>query len=91
MKQLSLFSREGIPYSSRKVLLRRAAITYLGGRCSNPDCRWLNADGTFGCTDFDILHIDHVKGGGNEEREKLSDIKIYRRVLEDTEGRYRAL
>lgn len=91
MKQLTLFIREETPYASRKVLLRRAALAYLGNRCSNPQCRWLNEDGTLGCTDPDILHIDHVKSDGNREREKLSDIQIYRRVLEDTEGRYRAL
>lgn len=76
---------------SRKVLLRLAALAYLGNRCSNPDCRWLNADGTFGCTDPDMLHIDHDDGSGAQERKALGDIAIYYRVLEDKEGKYKAL
>lgn len=72
---------------------RRRALAKLGGRCANPACQWLNADGSRGCTDERCLQIDHVKGGGNKER--LSGVghgwTFYRRVLADTEGLYQAL
>jgi hypothetical protein len=90
-QQLSLFSLPPDNRPSRKVLLRRAALAYLGNRCSNPNCRWMNNDGSFGCADLDMLHIDHVNRDGAKERRNLSDLMIYRRVLEDTEGRYRIL
>src|SRR5689334_21178393 len=48
--------------------LRRKLLAILGGRCSNPKCRPLNEDGTLGCTDLRILHIDHKNGNGNKDR-----------------------
>jgi hypothetical protein len=37
-------------------------------RCRNPECRWLNEDGTKGCNDKKALHFDHILGGGSIER-----------------------
>lgn len=39
-----------------------AMLAYGGCQCSWPGCD---------CTDLDILHIDHVNGGGNEHRREL--------------------
>ena len=51
----------------RQRNLRCEIVAKLGGRCSNPDCRWHNDDGTRGCTDIRALQIDHVGGGGSME------------------------
>lgn len=55
----------------RRTSLRQQAIERLGGRCSDPNCKWVNEDGSKGCTDFRVLQIDHVHGGGTRERKKL--------------------
>ena len=68
---------------------RDAIITYLGGRCSNPDCAWVNHDGTRGCADFRCLQIDHVRGDGAERRktkEERSKSMLYNTVLKTTPG-----
>jgi hypothetical protein len=47
--------------------IRHEVIVLLGGKCANPNCRWMNLDGTLGCIDERMLQIDHPKGGGNKE------------------------
>jgi len=64
---------------------REKAIAKLGGRCSSSTCRWLNDEGTLGCTDPRLLQIDHKNGGGTQERAKLSYDKMLLRVLEHSE------
>jgi hypothetical protein len=96
MKHLPLFDPPSpepkpIKYMSRQILMRKAALAFLGNRCSNPGCRWLNEDGTFGCNDLEMLHIDHVKKDGAWERRNLGSLRIYRQVMEDKEGRYAIL
>jgi predicted metal-binding protein len=73
--------------------LKTAAFTKLGNRCNNPECRWLNADGTLGCTDRDALQIDHVLGGGVQEHRALkhNHSKFHRMVIADTVGKYQLL
>lgn len=51
----------------RQRNLRTEILAKLGGRCESPGCRWLNDDGTSGCTDSRALQIDHVEGGGSAE------------------------
>ena len=51
----------------RQRSLRIEILAALGGRCQEPDCRWVNDDGTRGCTDARILQIDHVRAGGSAE------------------------
>lgn len=34
-------------------------------RCKNSACRWLNKDGTVGCTDINLLEFNHKEGGGH--------------------------
>ena len=53
--------------------LKREARKILGGRCANPRCRWLNDDGTMGCTDERALVFDHLDGGGGEARREGKD------------------
>src|SRR5262245_28383190 len=53
--------------------LKREARKLLGGRCDSADCRWLNADGTFGCTDERALVFDHIDGGGSSARAEGRD------------------
>ncbi|SRR6266446_6676306 len=72
--------------------IRKAVLALLGERCANPNCRWLNDDGTVGCTDERLLHVDHVKGGGNQERKLLgSPHQIYKKVLAQQGKGYRLL
>ena len=47
---------------------RDAAIVYLGGRCADSRCGWINIDGTKGCTIPSCLQIDHVLGDGAKRR-----------------------
>jgi hypothetical protein len=62
----SLFKgdKQQIRYQSK----REAAIAYLGGRCADPRCGWINSDGTKGCTVLSCLQIDHVLGDGAKRR-----------------------
>ena len=53
--------------------LRDAARNKLGSRCANPECLWINADGSKGCSDQRCLQIDHVLGGGQKERRKYKN------------------
>jgi hypothetical protein len=70
--------------------LRNQAFEKLGNQCANPQCRWVNEDGTQGCTDQRCLQIDHVLDDGYKERH-LAMVVIYRKVLLDSEGRYQLL
>ena len=47
--------------------LRSENIEKLGGRCSNPDCRWHNEDGTIGCSDKRSLEFDYKDEDGAKE------------------------
>lgn len=71
---------------------RQAALQKLGNRCANPECRWMNADGSLGCTDWRCLQVDNVLGGGNQERKRgLISHALYKDVLADETGKYQAL
>lgn len=77
----------------RQRTLRLEIVARLGGRCANPDCRWLNEDGTRGCTDVRALQIDHVAAGGSTELQAGhgAGLKHLYRVRNDTTGRYQIL
>jgi RNase P subunit RPR2 len=55
-------------FNSKK--LRLAVMAYLGNKCVK--C---------GFTDLRALQIDHVNGGGNIERKKISWYLIYKKIL----------
>lgn len=76
--------------SARK---RNEVVARLGGKCSNPNCRWMNEDGTLGCTDFRCLNIDHVNGDGKEERKRPNYLReMYKAILDgNCDGRYQLL
>jgi len=61
-------------------------IAKLGGRCMSPGCRWLNEDGSMGCTEVMVLQIDHVNGGGTKEQRQLHVEKMLRKVLSSESG-----
>jgi hypothetical protein len=71
--------------------LTRKVIAFLGGRCSSPSCRWVNEDGSTGCTDERALQIDHVNGGGTKEKKTISRIAFLRKVLSDVSHTYQLL
>ena len=73
--------------------LHGKAIAALGGRCANPDCRWINEDGSRGCTDPRCLQIDHVNGDGADDRRFFKHIlSFYRFVIKNgSQGKYQAL
>jgi predicted HNH restriction endonuclease len=64
----------------RQNQTREKVLQILGGRCSSSYCRWVNEDGTFGCSNLEMLHIDHVFGGGNVER-KQGYTAMIRKIL----------
>src|ERR1039458_555180 len=61
--------------------LRAKVLLKLGSKCANKWCRHLNPDGTLGCKDLRILHIDHKKGGGNKDRLTLWSQQIWKKAL----------
>lgn len=44
-------------------LLTESIRLSLGGKCNSQTCRWVNADGSIGCTDSRALQIDLIHGG----------------------------
>lgn len=68
-----------------------AAIAFLGSRCANPKCRYLNEHGSLGCTDVRLLQIDHPKNDGYKERLSHSQMSIYKKILSSQPGEYRLL
>lgn len=71
---------------------KNAVFALLGNRCNNPNCRYLNLDGTLGCTDIRLLHLDHINGGGRKERQILqTQTAMWRKVLKDEGKGYRLL
>ena len=70
---------------------RDAAVARLGGRCANPACQWLNADGSRGCTDRRCLQIDHIDGGGIRESQKIGTHGIYRKIWKGQTAGYQLL
>lgn len=70
-------------------VLRNKVLSLLGNQCSSPNCRWINEDGTMGCTLKACLQIDHVRGGGRREKEKGAS--LLRKVLRDKTGAYQLL
>ena len=77
--------------SIRRRQFRHDAIIKLGGRCVSPNCKWVNEDGTSGCTDFRILQFDHVKGKGTKDRKKRGFEKLCKAVLKDNKGEFQLL
>ena len=61
--------------------IRAAVIAYLGGKCSDPNCRWMNEDGTMGCKEVEMLQVDHVNGGGSKERKSLCLYSQAKRIM----------
>lgn len=77
---------KAIANSKRRHRLRMDIIAKLGGRCSSRECRWMNADGSMGCMDVRVLHIDHIDGGGTKERNRLNVEAMWKKVLASTSG-----
>lgn len=59
----------------KKRLLRASIVVFLGSKCANQNCKWINEAGTIGCNDPHMLQIDHKNGGGTQER------KLYNRCV----------
>lgn len=75
----------------RQRNLRSEIMRKLGERCSNPDCRWHNDDGTRGCTDIRALQIDHVGGGGSMELRSGHGVGLAHLYRVRTDLKYSAL
>jgi hypothetical protein len=74
---------------------RHAVIAHLGGRCVGENCAWVNEDGSRGCTDWRCLQIDHIRGGGRQERIIYTRSRgtgaYYTDVMKDKTGKYQLL
>jgi hypothetical protein len=86
--------------TNTRYKLRQAILTKYGNRCNNIDCRWVNEDGTVGCTEELALQVDHVFDDGYKHRysngrsagaSKFDAGKFYRMILSDTTGRFQLL
>lgn len=66
---------------------REKVLDFLGRKCSNPKCRWMNEDGTLGCKDERLLQVDHVYDDGFLDRKtKKQTASYWTRVLYDLEN-----
>jgi hypothetical protein len=66
--------------------LHTELIRLLGGRCSDPNCHWVNDDGTKGCTDLRCLQVDHKHGGGHKTRREAGGAyNDYKKAVADPE------
>jgi hypothetical protein len=66
------------------VTKREKVVDLLGAKCANPNCRHLNEDGTLGCIDRRLLHVDHVYDDGALERRTAKQRAAYwTRILRD--------
>jgi hypothetical protein len=83
--------RRALNNRRRRQKLRTDVIAQYGGHCSSPTCRWLNEDGTIGCTDVRLLQLDHKAGGGTQERNKMGVEAMWRKAKDDTSGAYQLL
>lgn len=64
--------------------LRNQVLDILGRKCSSPNCKWVNLDGSIGCTDVRCLQLDHKKGGGGRHLKLISgSVASYRWIVEN--------
>jgi hypothetical protein len=70
----------------KRANARNELVDLLGGRCANKKCRWLNRDKTFGCTDKQILQVDHVFDDGFIDRKVKGPYSYWRRVLDEVKN-----
>jgi len=70
-----------IPERNRHTEIRTAVVSKMGTKCVSMNCRWLNLDGTLGCKDLRLLHIDHKFGGGGRQRKIMGASNYYRWLL----------
>ena len=66
--------------ANRKLKERLCKI--YGFKCCSKKCRWVNEDGSKGCSDIRILQLDHKLGGGVKSRKGISSLQYYRRAIE---------
>ena len=45
--------------------IRERVVKELGGRCNDPECKWVGLDGEHGCDDIRCLQVDHRRGNGH--------------------------
>lgn len=66
--------------------IRDQVVEVLGGRCANPDCRWMSEDGFLGCRDKIYLQVDHVFDDGYLEKGRSNAIVYWSRVLKQVQA-----
>lgn len=84
-------SNRALNNQRRRRKLRHDVVVLMGARCTNPTCRWLNDDGTMGCTDERLLQIDHINGGGTKERKTVQVDVMLKRLLREGYSGYQLL
>lgn len=50
---------------SQRIKIKKEIVQLLGGKCSNPNCAVIG-----GMSDIRCLQIDHIHGGGKQQRRK---------------------
>lgn len=87
----SVRPRKAVMRQEKRRKFRLEVIAKFGGRCCNPKCSWVNADGSKGCTDVRCLQVDHVFAGGSRERIDYGNNRLYKKILLNEDGRYQLL
>lgn len=69
-------NKERVNESNRNYMMRKKMSVFdkLGGKCA--EC---------GFDDWRTFHIDHINGGGNQERKKLHRTTIWTKILEGSD------
>ena len=69
-RQRTRYHASRAAYAIKHAQLKAKAFTILGGKCSRCPV-----------TDFRCLQIDHVNGGGYEERKRISIVRCYKKII----------
>lgn len=93
---IAIYAAKSAPKKRERIKQRRrerraSVIALLGGKCTSVECRWLNEDGTLGCSDPRLLQVDHKNGGGTQERKRLSYDVMLRRIASGKTDGYQLL
>jgi hypothetical protein len=57
-------------FTPDRTFKKDVVTSFFGFKCQSPDCKWWDEETkSYGCRDIRGLQVDHIKGGGTEDRE----------------------
>jgi hypothetical protein len=78
-------------FKADRAFKKEIVAAKLGYKCNSPDCKWWD-DGSqsWGCRNLNMLEIDHILGGGTEEKDCTNQdnwLRVYK-LIETTNMDY---